>query len=166
MLFVCHPKFCISIVFSFSWGHFNSQEKLDTLLMHNFGVRDKDHYGMLWYFWSGQLEVFDPALLTHWQNFLLSSQVTILCLFTWRLSLCFFMQSGYHAFNVLFFKSYNTRRAMKGHVTVQVVQASKFRVVGTAAIYKTRSTLTFWTLRFCGHPNSTESSCINHFKVQ
>ena len=31
MLFVCHPKFCISIVFSFSWGHFNSQEKLKTI---------------------------------------------------------------------------------------------------------------------------------------
>ena len=51
----------------------------------------------------------------------------------------------------------------RGHVTAQVVQAPKFRVVGTAAIYKTRSTLTFWTLRFCGHPDSTESRYINHF---
>ena len=55
MLFVCHPKFSISIVFSFSWGHFNSQEKLKTKLMQNFGVTNKEHYGMLWYFWSGQL---------------------------------------------------------------------------------------------------------------
>ena len=55
MLFVCHPKFCISIVFSFSWGHFNSQEKLKTMLMQNFGVTNKEHYDMLWYFWSGQL---------------------------------------------------------------------------------------------------------------
>ena len=55
MLFVCHPKFCISIVFSFSWGHFNSQEKLKTMLMQNFGVTNKEHYGMLWYFWSGLL---------------------------------------------------------------------------------------------------------------
>ena len=57
MLFVFHPKFCISIVFSFSWGHFNSQEKLKTMLMQNFGVTNcyKEHYGMLWYFWSGQL---------------------------------------------------------------------------------------------------------------
>jgi len=51
----------------------------------------------------------------------------------------FFMQSGYHAFNVLFFKVTSTR----GHVTEQVVQAPKFRGIGTAAIYKTRSTLTF-----------------------
>ena len=54
MLFVCHPKFCISIVFSFSWGHFNSQEKLQTMLMPNVGVTNKEHYGMLWQFWSGQ----------------------------------------------------------------------------------------------------------------
>ena len=53
----CHPKFCISIVFSFSWGHFNSREKLKTMLMQNFVVTNKEHYGMLWYFWSGQLHV-------------------------------------------------------------------------------------------------------------
>ena len=54
MLFVCHPKFCISIVFIFSWGRFNSQEKLKTMLMQNFGVTNKEHYGILWYFlkWS------------------------------------------------------------------------------------------------------------------
>ena len=54
MLFVCTPKVRISIVFSFSWGHFNSQEKLKTMLMENFGVTNKEHYGMLWYFleWS------------------------------------------------------------------------------------------------------------------
>ena len=55
MLFVCHPKFCISYVFSFSWGHLNSQEKLKTMPMQNFGVKNKEHYGMLWHFWSGQL---------------------------------------------------------------------------------------------------------------
>ena len=48
-------KLCISIVFSFSWGHFNSQEKLTTMLTQNFGVTNKEDYGMLWYFWSGQL---------------------------------------------------------------------------------------------------------------
>ena len=42
-------------VFSFSWGHFDSQQKLKTMLMQNFGVTNKEHYGMLWYFWSGQL---------------------------------------------------------------------------------------------------------------
>ena len=25
--------------------------------MQNFGVTNKEHYGMLWYFWSGQLVV-------------------------------------------------------------------------------------------------------------
>ena len=50
MLFVCTPKFCISIVFSFSWP----QEKLKTMLIQIFGVTKKEHYGMLWYFleWS------------------------------------------------------------------------------------------------------------------
>ena len=64
MLFVCHPKFCISIVFSFSWGHFNSQEKLKTMLMQNFGVTNRDHYGMLWYFleWSIVQSYFDALL--------------------------------------------------------------------------------------------------------
>ena len=36
-----HPKFCISVVFSFSLGHFISQRKLKTMLMQNFGVTDK-----------------------------------------------------------------------------------------------------------------------------
>ena len=54
MLFVVSRKFCISIVFSFPWGHFNSQEKLKTMLMQNCGVTNKQHYGMFWYFleWS------------------------------------------------------------------------------------------------------------------
>ena len=56
------PKFCISIVFSFSWGHFNSQEKLKTKHMQNYGVTNKKQYGMLWYFleWSiGLHQTFD-----------------------------------------------------------------------------------------------------------
>ena len=40
---------------NFAWDHFNSQEKLKTMLMENFGVTNKEHYGMLWYLWSGQL---------------------------------------------------------------------------------------------------------------
>ena len=35
------PKFCISIVFVFSWDHFNSQEKLETILMQNSGGQTK-----------------------------------------------------------------------------------------------------------------------------
>ena len=38
------------IVFSFSWGHFNSRGKLKTMFMQNFGVTIKEYYGLLWYF--------------------------------------------------------------------------------------------------------------------
>ena len=54
MLFVCHPKICISIVFNFSWELKWPQEKLKTMLRQTFGVTNKEHYGMLWFFleWS------------------------------------------------------------------------------------------------------------------
>ena len=48
------PKFCINIVFSFSWGHFNSlpRETVNNAY-EKFGVTNKEHYGMLhvhvWY---------------------------------------------------------------------------------------------------------------------
>ena len=53
------PKLCISIVFSFAWGHFNSQEKLKTMRMQNFWVANKEYYGMLLYFleWSVQCRI-------------------------------------------------------------------------------------------------------------
>ena len=39
--------------------HFKSeylpQENLKTILIQTFGVKNKEHYGMLWYFLSGQL---------------------------------------------------------------------------------------------------------------
>ena len=35
ILFACSPKFCISIVFIFSWDHCKSLEKLETMLMQN-----------------------------------------------------------------------------------------------------------------------------------
>ena len=41
ILFVCPPKFCISIVFVFSWDHCKSQGKLETTLMQNFGGKTK-----------------------------------------------------------------------------------------------------------------------------
>ena len=41
ILFVYPPKFCISIVFVFSWGHCKSQEKLETMLMQNLGGQTK-----------------------------------------------------------------------------------------------------------------------------
>ena len=54
LLFVCHPKFCKSIAFSFSWELKWPQENLKTMFMQNFGVTNKEHYGMLWCFleWS------------------------------------------------------------------------------------------------------------------
>ena len=55
-------KFCMSIVFIFSWELKWPQEKLYTMLMQNFVVTNKEHYGMLWYFlyWSvtGKLLIF------------------------------------------------------------------------------------------------------------
>ena len=54
MLLVGHCKILHKHDFSFSWGHFNSPEKLKTMLMQNFGVTNKEYYGMLWHFlyWS------------------------------------------------------------------------------------------------------------------
>ena len=54
MLFFVTPKFCISIDFSFPWELKWPKEKLKTMLMQNFGVRNKEHYRVLWYFreWS------------------------------------------------------------------------------------------------------------------
>ena len=48
------PKFCISVVFCFSWEFKWHQEKLKLMLMQNFGVTNEEYYGMLWYFleWS------------------------------------------------------------------------------------------------------------------
>ena len=34
-------------------------EKLKTMFTQNFVVTNKEHYGMLWYFWSGQLNSAD-----------------------------------------------------------------------------------------------------------
>ena len=49
MLFVCHPKILHKHCFQFL-----KLQKLKTMLMQNFGVTNKEHYGMLWYFleWS------------------------------------------------------------------------------------------------------------------
>ena len=44
------PKFCTNIVFSFSWELKWPQDKLKTMFMQNFGVTNKEHYCMLWYF--------------------------------------------------------------------------------------------------------------------
>ena len=48
--FVSHPKILHKNCFHFLLGHFNSREKLKTMLMQDFGVTNKEYYGMLWYF--------------------------------------------------------------------------------------------------------------------
>ena len=47
------PKFCIRIVFSFSWGH-SKRETEDNAYAKFWGDEQKEHYGMLCYFleWS------------------------------------------------------------------------------------------------------------------
>ena len=55
MLFVCHPKILHEHCFQFLLGPFKSLEKLKTMIMQNSGVTNKEHYGMLRYFWSGQM---------------------------------------------------------------------------------------------------------------
>ena len=49
-----HVRILIHAYRTWAIDHFNSQEKLKTMLMQNFGVTNKEHYGMLWFFWSGQ----------------------------------------------------------------------------------------------------------------
>ena len=41
ILFVFPPRFCKSIVSSFSWDHWKSQQKIKTMLMQNFGGQTK-----------------------------------------------------------------------------------------------------------------------------
>ena len=47
------PNFAEAL-FQFLLGIKWPQEKLKTMLMQNFGLTNKEHYGMLWYFleWS------------------------------------------------------------------------------------------------------------------
>ena len=54
MLFLCHPKILHKHCLQFLLGVKMVQEKLETMLMQNFGVTKKRHHGMLWYFleWS------------------------------------------------------------------------------------------------------------------
>ena len=39
------PTFCTTIVFDFSWDDCNTQDKLETMVMQNFGGVNKVHYG-------------------------------------------------------------------------------------------------------------------------
>ena len=50
MLFVWHPEIFHKYCLSFSWELKLPEEKLKTMLTQNFGVTNKEHYGVLWYF--------------------------------------------------------------------------------------------------------------------
>ena len=54
MLFVCHPQILHKNCRQFLLGVKMTPKKLKTMLMQNFGVTIKEHYGMLRYFleWS------------------------------------------------------------------------------------------------------------------
>ena len=65
MLFVCRPKMLHKHCLQLLLGPFISQEKLKTMLMQNFGVRNKEHYGMLWYFLEWSIENTFSALLAN-----------------------------------------------------------------------------------------------------
>ena len=47
-------------ILCFKWP----QEKLKTMLMQNFGVTNKEHYGMLWYFLEGSIQQLDLVMST------------------------------------------------------------------------------------------------------
>ena len=59
------PKFCISIVFSFSWELKWPQEKLKTMFMQNLGWQTKSIIICYRYhiFWSGQLAILEGFFL-------------------------------------------------------------------------------------------------------
>ena len=59
MLFVCHPKTCISIVFSFSWGHFLPREIEDNAYAKFWGDKQR----ALWYVMVLSGVVNSPPLL-------------------------------------------------------------------------------------------------------
>ena len=46
MHLVTPPNICITIALDFSWDDCNTQEKLETMAMQNFGGVNKVHYGL------------------------------------------------------------------------------------------------------------------------
>ena len=64
MLFVCPPKILHKrCLLSFSWELKWPQEKLKTMLIQNFGVTHKKHYGMLWYFLEWSIALRELSLI-------------------------------------------------------------------------------------------------------
>ena len=63
MLFVLHPKILHKHCFQFLLGVKIAPGKQKTMLMQNFGVTDKKHFCMLWYFWSGHYKLDHAKVL-------------------------------------------------------------------------------------------------------
>ena len=71
-------KFYISVAFIFSWDHNKSQEKMETMLLQNFGGTNKEYYGI---FWSDlckpvrdRLEAhYSETAQKHWRRVLLTA---------------------------------------------------------------------------------------------
>ena len=78
MLLVCNPKILHKHCFRFSWGHFNFHEKLKTIVMQSFGAKNKEHYGMLWYFLEWSIIVMQIKLML---LLLLLNKILIHCMF-------------------------------------------------------------------------------------
>ena len=49
MLFVCHPKNFAEALFQFLLGVKMAPRETEDIVMQNFGVINKEHYGLLWY---------------------------------------------------------------------------------------------------------------------
>ena len=54
MLFVCHPQILHKHCLQFLLGVKMAPRETENNAYAKFGVTNKEHYGMLWYFWSGQ----------------------------------------------------------------------------------------------------------------
>ena len=70
MHLICPPKFCISIVFNFSWDGCNTQEKWKTKVKQNFGgagVGGGGKSGALWEeMWKWRMDFWDPDHQCTW----------------------------------------------------------------------------------------------------
>ena len=99
MLFVCHPKILYKRCFQFLSGHFNSQEKLKIMLMQNFGVTNKERYGMLWHFLEWSINELVSLMVFH-LNFCPTLVFSLLA--DWStLLLSYFSQFYYHVETLL-----------------------------------------------------------------
>ena len=67
MLFVFRSKTLHNYCLQFLVEVKMAPREPETMLMQNFGVTNQEHYGMLWYFWSGQLFSYSIAKALTWR---------------------------------------------------------------------------------------------------